>query len=152
MSGKLRIPHCLGPPSRNGYQVHRSKVGVIVASCIGDHLARGKVKSVEHALSWSLDSKQLPFTFTFYLNKVRATFNVIKLGQYTMRQSAGNAMNGDIMREDLYPTMTLIKWKYFTYNNIMVYILMKDHIGHIGNVFALDISHFHSSNSKSIRA
>ena len=57
--GKHRIPHCLGPPSRNGYQVHRSKVGSIVAGCIGAHLARGKVKSVEDALSWSLDSKQL---------------------------------------------------------------------------------------------
>ena len=60
MSGKLRTLHCLGPPSRNGYLVHRSKVGSIVAGCIGAHLARGKVKSVEHALSRSLDSKQLP--------------------------------------------------------------------------------------------
>ena len=58
--GKLRIPHCLGPLSRNGCLVHRSKVRSIVAGCIGAHLARGKVKSVEHALSWSLDSKQLP--------------------------------------------------------------------------------------------
>ena len=33
VSGKLRIPHCLGPPSRNGYLVHRSKVGSIVAGC-----------------------------------------------------------------------------------------------------------------------
>ena len=54
--GKLRIPHCLGPPSRNGYLVHRSKVGSIVAGCIGAHLARGKVKSVEHVLSWTLYS------------------------------------------------------------------------------------------------
>ena len=37
--------------------VHRSNVGSIVADCVGAHLARGKVKSVEHALSWSLDSK-----------------------------------------------------------------------------------------------
>ena len=58
--GKLCIPHCFSPPSRNGNLVHRSKVGSIVAGCIGAHLARGKVKSVEHALSWSLDSKQLP--------------------------------------------------------------------------------------------
>ena len=58
--GKLRIPHCLGPPSRNGCLVYRSKVGSIDAGCIGAHLARGKVMSVEHALSWSLDSKQLP--------------------------------------------------------------------------------------------
>ena len=58
--GKLCIPHCLGPTSRNGYLVHRSKVGSMVAGCISGHLARGKVKSVEHALSWSLDSKQLP--------------------------------------------------------------------------------------------
>ena len=41
--GKLRIPHCLGPPSCNGYLVHRSKVGSIVVFCIGAHLARGKV-------------------------------------------------------------------------------------------------------------
>ena len=58
--GKLCIPHCLGPSSRNGYLVHRSKVGSIVAGCIDAHLARVKVKSVEHVLSWSLDSKQLP--------------------------------------------------------------------------------------------
>ena len=60
VSGKLRIPHFLGPPSRNGCLVHTSKVGSIVAGCIGAHLARGKVRSVDHALSWSLDSKQLP--------------------------------------------------------------------------------------------
>ena len=29
--GKLHIPYCLGPPSRNGYLVDRSKVGSIVA-------------------------------------------------------------------------------------------------------------------------
>ena len=29
--GKSRIPHCLGPPSRNAYLVRRSKVGSIVA-------------------------------------------------------------------------------------------------------------------------
>ena len=58
--GKLRIPHCLGPPSHNRFLVHRSKVGSVVAVCIGAHLAKGKVKSVEHALPWSLDSKQLP--------------------------------------------------------------------------------------------
>ena len=33
VSGKLRIPHCLGPHSRNGYLVHGSKVGSIVAGC-----------------------------------------------------------------------------------------------------------------------
>ena len=60
VSGKLRVPHCLGPPSHNGYLVHRYKVGLIVAGFIGTHLVRGKVKSVEHALSWSLDFKQLP--------------------------------------------------------------------------------------------
>ena len=59
VSGKLRIPHCFGSPSRNGYLVHRCKVGSIVADCIDVHLARGKVKSVEHALPWSLDSLQL---------------------------------------------------------------------------------------------
>ena len=35
-------------------------LGSIVAGCIGAHLARGKVKSIEHPLSWSLDCKQLP--------------------------------------------------------------------------------------------
>ena len=65
MSGKLRIPHCLSPPSHNGYLVHKSKVESIAAGCIGAHLARGKVKSVEHALSWSLDSKQLPLPLPF---------------------------------------------------------------------------------------
>ena len=60
VSGKLRIPHCFSPPSRNGYLVHRSKVGSMAAGCTGAHLARGKVKFVEHALSWSLNSKQLP--------------------------------------------------------------------------------------------
>ena len=43
VSGKLRITHCLGPPSHNGYlvMVHRYKVGSIVAGCIGTHLPRG---------------------------------------------------------------------------------------------------------------
>ena len=63
VSGKPRIPHCSGPPSHNGYLMHRSQVGSIVAGCIGAHLARGKVKSVEHALSWSLVSKTTTFTF-----------------------------------------------------------------------------------------
>ena len=54
--GRLRIPHFLGPPSHNGYLVHRSKVGSIAAGCIGAHLASEKVESVEHALSWCLES------------------------------------------------------------------------------------------------
>ena len=65
VSGKLRIPHCLSPSSRNRHLVHRSKIGSIVAGCIGAHLARGKVKSVKHALAWSLDSKQLPLPLPF---------------------------------------------------------------------------------------
>ena len=40
----------------------RSKVRSIAAGCIGAHLARGKVKSVKHALSWSLGSKELPLS------------------------------------------------------------------------------------------
>ena len=60
VSGKLRISHCLGPPSCNMYLVRRSKVGSIVAGCIGAHLPRGKVRSGEHVLSRSLASKQLP--------------------------------------------------------------------------------------------
>ena len=43
--GKLCIPHCLGSLTRDGYLVHRFKVGSIVAGCIGAHLARGKVWS-----------------------------------------------------------------------------------------------------------
>ena len=48
VSDKFHIPHFLGPPSHNGYLVHSSKVGSIVAN--------GKVNSVEHALSWHLAS------------------------------------------------------------------------------------------------
>ena len=40
--GKLCVPHCLGPPSFDGYLVHKSEVGSILAGCIGTHLARGK--------------------------------------------------------------------------------------------------------------
>ena len=43
VSGKLRIPHCLSPPSRNGYLVHRSKVGSIVAGCCAPTARGGKV-------------------------------------------------------------------------------------------------------------
>ena len=35
VSDKLCIPQCLRPPSHYGYLVHRSKVGSIVAGCIG---------------------------------------------------------------------------------------------------------------------
>ena len=65
VSGQIRIPQCFSPPSRNGYLVHRSKIGSIVAGCIGCHLARGKVKSVQHALSLSLESKTTTVTFTY---------------------------------------------------------------------------------------
>ena len=41
--GKLRIPHCLGPTSHNGYLVHRSKVGSIVAGCCAPTARGGKV-------------------------------------------------------------------------------------------------------------
>ena len=61
--GKLCIQHCLGPPSCNGYLVHRSNVESIVPGCIGTQLARGKIKSVEHELSWNLDSKHLPLLY-----------------------------------------------------------------------------------------
>ena len=40
VSGKLRIPHCLGPPSRNGY---RSKVGSIGAGCGATTAMGGRV-------------------------------------------------------------------------------------------------------------
>ena len=42
VSGTLHIPHCLSPPSCNGYKVHRSKVGSIVAGCCR-HSLPGKV-------------------------------------------------------------------------------------------------------------
>ena len=48
------------PPNCNRHLVNRSNVGLIVAGWFGTRLARGKVKSVEHALSWSLASNQLP--------------------------------------------------------------------------------------------
>ena len=38
-----KLPHCLSPPSSDGYPVYRSKVVSIVAGYIGAHLARGKV-------------------------------------------------------------------------------------------------------------
>ena len=65
VSGKLRIPQCLGPPSRNGYLVHRSKVGSIVAGCIGSHLIRGNVKSVEQA--WTLNNYLYLYLYTTYI-------------------------------------------------------------------------------------
>ena len=37
------IPHPLSPPSRNGYLVHRSKVGSIVAGCCAPTARGGKV-------------------------------------------------------------------------------------------------------------
>ena len=74
VAGKLHIPHCLSPPSRNGYLVHRFKVGSVVADCIGAHLAKGKVKSVELARLWSLDSKlPLHVQCHFYCNKTSFT-------------------------------------------------------------------------------
>ena len=75
--GKIRVPHCLGPPSHNWYLVHRSKVGSIVAGCIGAHFAKGKVKSVEYALSWSLDSKQLPLHLPFTRENISYTIEHI---------------------------------------------------------------------------
>ena len=41
--GKLLIPHFLGPPSRNGYLVHRARVGSIVAGCCVRTAKGGKV-------------------------------------------------------------------------------------------------------------
>ena len=59
VSGKIRIPHCLGPPTHNGYLVHRSKFGSIVAGCYAP--LPGEVKSAEHVSSHGyLDSKQIP--------------------------------------------------------------------------------------------
>ena len=62
----------IGPPSRNGYLVHRSKVGSIVAGCIGAYLEMRKVKSVEHALSSSLHSKPLPLPLPYSHQKFLA--------------------------------------------------------------------------------
>ena len=42
--GKLCIPHCLGPPSCNGYLVHRSKVRSTVAGCHRHLPCHGKSK------------------------------------------------------------------------------------------------------------
>ena len=43
VSGKLRIPHCLVPPIHNGYLMHRSKVGSILAVCCAPTTRGGKV-------------------------------------------------------------------------------------------------------------
>ena len=40
--------YCFGPPSSNGYLVHRSRIGSIATGCIGTRLASWKVKSEEH--------------------------------------------------------------------------------------------------------
>ena len=42
--GKLPIPHCLGPPSRNGYLVHISMVGSTAAGCIDTDTLPGNIK------------------------------------------------------------------------------------------------------------
>ena len=42
VSGKLHNSHCLGPPSRNEYLVHGSKVGSIVAGCCAPVARSGK--------------------------------------------------------------------------------------------------------------
>ena len=84
VSCKFRIPHCLGPPSHNGYLVHRSNIESIVAGCNGAHLARGKVKSVEHALSWRLDPKQLPLLLlSCYFYIIQAPYMTLQF-TYTM--------------------------------------------------------------------
>ena len=60
MLGNLRIPRGLRPPSCNGYLVHKSKVGSIIAGCMGIHLTRGKVGPLSIRGHESLDCKQLP--------------------------------------------------------------------------------------------
>ena len=57
VSGKLRIPHCLGPPSRNGYLVHRSKVGSIVAGCRRRPLPGGRysLRNMLNVDIWTLN-------------------------------------------------------------------------------------------------
>ena len=84
VSGKLHISHCLIPPRRNGYPMHRSKVGSIVAGCIGTYLARGKVKSVEHALPWSVDSKQLPLPVLQPCYQNSVLYSLISSGEKTV--------------------------------------------------------------------
>ena len=72
VSGKLCIPHCCGPPSCNGYLVHRSKVGSIVAGCIGPHLAMGKVECWTCIVMESgLEQLPLPLPslLTFYVQR-----------------------------------------------------------------------------------
>ena len=61
----LCIPHCLTQPRHNGYLVHRSKVRSTVAGCIGTHLARGKVKFVEHVFS---NTKIQDIHLSFHVN------------------------------------------------------------------------------------
>ena len=56
VSSKLCIPHCLGPPSRNGYLEHRSKVRLIVAGCCALTARGGKVwRTCNHMDIWTLN-------------------------------------------------------------------------------------------------
>ena len=63
MQGKLYISHCFGQSSHNGYLVHTSKVGSIIAGYVGVYLAREKVSS-EMCSHRCLDSKQIPLIVT----------------------------------------------------------------------------------------
>ena len=58
-----RAIHTFVQKKSNGYLVQVSKVGSNVAGCIGAHLARGKAKSVEHVMSWSLDSNNYLYLY-----------------------------------------------------------------------------------------
>ena len=42
VSGKIHIPHCLGPPARNAHLVHRSKIRLTFAGCCAPTARGGK--------------------------------------------------------------------------------------------------------------
>ena len=69
MSGKLRIPHCLGPTSRNGYLVYRSKAGSIVAGCCAPTARGGTLKRSLKNMCSHMDIRTLNRYLYIYLSQ-----------------------------------------------------------------------------------
>ena len=69
VSGKVRIPHCLGPPGRNGYLVRRSKVGSVVAGCCAPTSRGGKVwRTCVATLISGLQTDTFTFICKYFFN------------------------------------------------------------------------------------
>ena len=71
--GQALNPHCLWPPSSNGYLVHRFKGGSIVAAEFYTILSRGKGK-MWWTLHRDLDVKQIPLPWSSLCKNVRFLF------------------------------------------------------------------------------